>query len=83
MSAVTDHGAPVGLAAGPSEAGLAASLRRQPWLTLWVIGLLIVMGVGLAAFAYQFANGLVVTGMRNTMMWGQYILFFMFFMTSW
>ena len=37
------------------------------------------MAVGVAAFGYQFANGLVVTGMRNIVMWGQYILFFMFF----
>ena len=37
------------------------------------------MAVGVGAFGYQFANGLVVTGMRNIVMWGQYILFFMFF----
>jgi molybdopterin-containing oxidoreductase family membrane subunit len=37
------------------------------------------MAAGIAAFAYQFANGLSVTGMRNIVMWGQYILFFMFF----
>ncbi len=54
-------------------------MRHQPWLTAWLIALLAVMGVGLLAFAWQYANGLVVTGMRNTVMWGQYILFFMFF----
>jgi molybdopterin-containing oxidoreductase family membrane subunit len=37
------------------------------------------MGVGAVAFAFQYANGLAVTGMRNVVMWGQYILFFMFF----
>lgn len=37
------------------------------------------MAVGAGAFLYQYANGLIVTGMRNTVMWGQYILFFMFF----
>jgi molybdopterin-containing oxidoreductase family membrane subunit len=37
------------------------------------------MAIGVAAFLYQFANGLSVTGMRNIVMWGQYILFFMFF----
>ena len=46
---------------------------------LWIVLLLAVMATGLAAFVYQFANGLVVTGLRNTVMWGQYILFFMFF----
>jgi molybdopterin-containing oxidoreductase family membrane subunit len=45
----------------------------------WIVLLLALMAVGVAAFAYQFATGLVVTGMRNVVMWGQYILFFMFF----
>ncbi|MFN8519877.1 MAG: NrfD/PsrC family molybdoenzyme membrane anchor subunit [Chloroflexota bacterium] len=48
-------------------------------LTAWLVLLFVVMGIGLIAFAWQFANGLVVTGMRNVVMWGQYILFFMFF----
>ena len=52
-----------------SRGGLAA------WLTLLVA----LMIGGALAFLYQFANGLGVTGMRNTVMWGQYILFFMFF----
>jgi molybdopterin-containing oxidoreductase family membrane subunit len=45
----------------------------------WFALLAVLIAVGLGAFVYQFANGLVVTGMRNTVMWGQYILFFMFF----
>jgi molybdopterin-containing oxidoreductase family membrane subunit len=53
--------------------------RQNPWLVAWIAVLLVVMGVGFLAFAWQYANGLVVTGMRNTVMWGQYILFFMFF----
>ncbi len=48
-------------------------------VVIWIVALLAVMAAGLAAFVYQFANGLVVTGLRNTVMWGQYILFFMFF----
>jgi molybdopterin-containing oxidoreductase family membrane subunit len=48
-------------------------------LYAWIALLLAVMGIGAAAFLYQFANGLAVTGMRNIVMWGQYILFFMFF----
>lgn len=50
-----------------------------PALTAWIALLIVIVAAGLAAFAYQFANGLVVTGLRNTMMWGNYILFFMFF----
>jgi molybdopterin-containing oxidoreductase family membrane subunit len=54
-------------------------LRQHTGLIAWLALLCVIMGVGLAAFAWQFANGLIVTGMRNTVMWGQYILFFMFF----
>lgn len=57
----------------------ALTPRGRIRLITWIIVLLAVMAIGLAAFAYQFANGLIVTGMRNTVMWGQYILFFMFF----
>jgi molybdopterin-containing oxidoreductase family membrane subunit len=45
----------------------------------WIGLLLAVMGVGAVAFVHQFMNGLSVTGMRNVVMWGNYILFFMFF----
>jgi dimethyl sulfoxide reductase membrane subunit len=53
--------------------------RPGPALAAWLVLLLVLMTVGGAAFAYQYANGLVVTGLRNIVMWGQYILFFMFF----
>lgn len=48
-------------------------------LVVWFVLLLAVMAAGVTAFLYQYVNGLVVTGMRDTFMWGQYILFFMFF----
>jgi molybdopterin-containing oxidoreductase family membrane subunit len=60
-----------------AAAGPAAGSRRA--LYAWVALLLGLMAIGVAAFLYQFANGLSVTGMRNIVMWGQYILFFMFF----
>jgi molybdopterin-containing oxidoreductase family membrane subunit len=65
--------------AGPVNSTSLRALGRRPILVAWLAVLLLLMAAGLAAFAYQFANGLVVTGMRNTVMWGQYILFFMFF----
>ncbi len=72
MSAVTP--------AAPAVAPVAAVRRGPaPGLVAWLGLLLGLMAVGVAAFAYQFANGLSVTGMRNIVMWGQYILFFMFF----
>jgi len=63
---------PAGTAAAPRSGD-----RRA--LAAWIGLLLVVMAVGAAAFVYQFGTGLIVTGMRNTVMWGQYILFFMFF----
>ncbi len=57
----------------------AAPVPGRRALALWIGLLLILIAAGVAAFAYQFATGLVVTGMRNTVMWGNYILFFMFF----
>ena len=63
------------LPAAGARGGFAQSRGLAAWLALLVA----LMIVGALAFIYQFANGLVVTGMRNTVMWGQYILFFMFF----
>jgi dimethyl sulfoxide reductase membrane subunit len=57
----------------------AGRLAHRPALAAWIGLLLLLMAAGLAAYLYQYANGLGVTGMRNTVMWGQYILFFMFF----
>lgn len=57
----------------------APAAHRDRLLVAWIALLLVVLAAGVAAFAYQYANGLVVTGMRNVVMWGQYILFFMFF----
>jgi molybdopterin-containing oxidoreductase family membrane subunit len=71
----------VSSAAPPIASGAPALAGRfdRGAVAAWIAVLLIVMGIGAAAFLYQFANGLAVTGMRNIVMWGQYILFFMFF----
>jgi molybdopterin-containing oxidoreductase family membrane subunit len=58
---------------------VATGATHRGLLAAWIGLLLVLMAVGVGAFGYQFANGLVVTGMRNIVMWGQYILFFMFF----
>jgi molybdopterin-containing oxidoreductase family membrane subunit len=62
-----------------TPAARAVGSRAPVALVAWLVLLLVLMGTGIAAFVYQFANGLSVTGMRNVVMWGQYILFFMFF----
>jgi molybdopterin-containing oxidoreductase family membrane subunit len=56
-----------------------AAARGRWALPAWIGLLLALMGVGAVAFVYQFTNGLGVTAMRNIVMWGNYILFFMFF----
>jgi dimethyl sulfoxide reductase membrane subunit len=48
-------------------------------LVLWLLLLGGLITIGVVAWAYQFLTGLLVTGMTNVFMWGQYILFFMFF----
>ncbi len=76
MSAVT----PVVPSSPPvAPAGSGARRGPAPALVAWIALLVALMAIGVAAFAYQFVNGLAVTGMRNIVMWGNYILFFMFF----
>ncbi len=66
-------------AAPALSTNVAHRRRPAPALAAWIVTLLALMAAGVAAFIYQFANGLAVTGMSNVVMWGQYILFFMFF----
>ncbi len=54
-------------------------LRMGPALAAWLGLLLLMILVGLGAWGYQMRYGLSVTAMNNVVMWGQYILFFMFF----
>jgi dimethyl sulfoxide reductase membrane subunit len=79
VSTLAERPAQPGLSRESRLVRLADWVRQNPWLVAWLVILFVIMGVALAAFAWQYANGLVVTGMRNTVMWGQYILFFMFF----
>jgi len=74
VSANAQAPAAVGATSGSIPAG-----HGRVRLGLWLTFLVTVMAIGFVAFLYQYANGLIVTGMRNTVMWGQYILFFMFF----
>jgi molybdopterin-containing oxidoreductase family membrane subunit len=51
----------------------------SPALRVWLAVLLAVLLVGLGAWVYQLTQGLAVTNMRNSMMWGLYITLFMYF----
>jgi molybdopterin-containing oxidoreductase family membrane subunit len=46
----------------------------------WIIFLLAVIGLGFYAFLQQVFNGHEVTGMRDNVVWGVYIVNFIFFM---
>ncbi len=61
-------------AAAPSPSVGSGRLGRG-WLT--ALGLLVLFG--LAAWIYQLTQGLIVTGMRDEVSWGLYIVTFAFF----
>ena len=46
---------------------------------LWLGVLLLLVAIGLVAYAWQLRQGLAVTGMRDTVIWGIYISNFVFF----
>jgi Ni/Fe-hydrogenase subunit HybB-like protein len=50
----------------------------RAWYYVFVV-LAVVLGWGLFAYVYQLRNGLVVTGMRDRILWGLYITNFVFF----
>ena len=56
----------------------ARTAERRSWGPTWYGLLTGGMVVGLACFIYQFAHGLAVTGLSNTISWGMYIITFMF-----
>lgn len=63
-----------------AEAVAGRAGRRFPAaLAAWLGVLIVLVAAGAAAWVYQLANGLVVTGMRGNVMWGLYIITFMFF----
>jgi len=47
---------------------------------LWIVFLLAVIGLGFYAFMTQVLDGHIVTGMRDNVVWGVYIVNFIFFM---
>jgi len=53
------------------------SSRRE--IKLWSLPLGVLIALGLGAWIYQLTQGLVVTGMRDVISWGAYIVTFAFF----
>lgn len=54
--------------------------RTSSNFIIWVIFLLMVIGLGVYAFIQQVTKGHDVTGMRDNVVWGIYIVNFIFFM---
>jgi len=48
-------------------------LKGPPGYYAWLAFLLMVISVGILAYAWQIKNGLVVSGMTNYVSWGLYI----------
>jgi len=46
---------------------------------LWIVVLIAIISVGIYAFYLQFINGHKITGMRDNVVWGIYIINFIFF----
>lgn len=54
--------------------------RTTPSAMAWILFLLSIIGLGIYAFITQVTKGHIVTGMRDNVVWGIYIVNFIFFM---
>ena len=57
----------------------AAPARRSPGLTIWIAILVALIAIGFGVSIYQIFAGLQITNMRDNVIWGLYIISFMFF----
>jgi Ni/Fe-hydrogenase subunit HybB-like protein len=52
---------------------LEKALKGRQGYWSWLIFLLVMMGIGLLCYIYQFKEGLIITGMSRDVSWGFYI----------
>ncbi len=62
-----------------SDTTLAPAARRSRGFALWIGFLVVLILIGLAVWIYQLGQGLQITHMRDNVIWGLYIITFMFF----
>jgi molybdopterin-containing oxidoreductase family membrane subunit len=62
-----------------TESALAAPARGSRALTVWFGALIALMLIGFGVWIYQLSHGLQITHMRDNVIWGFYIISFMFF----
>ena len=53
--------------------------RGSRALTWWIVALVALILLGFGVWIYQLAKGLQITNMRDNVIWGLYIISFMFF----
>jgi molybdopterin-containing oxidoreductase family membrane subunit len=62
-----------------TESTLAAPARGSRGLAVWIVVLVALILLGFGVWIYQIAKGLQITNMRDNVIWGLYIISFMFF----
>jgi molybdopterin-containing oxidoreductase family membrane subunit len=62
-----------------SDTSVAVPASRSRGFTLWIAILIALMLVGFGVWIYQLSQGLQITNMRDNVIWGLYIITFMFF----
>jgi len=62
-----------------TDTPLAPAVRGSRGLSLWIGALVVLILIGLGVWIYQLSQGLQITHMRDNVIWGLYIISFMFF----
>jgi dimethyl sulfoxide reductase membrane subunit len=62
-----------------TETPLASAARGSRGFALWIGVLILLIAVGFGVWVYQMSQGLQITHMRDNVIWGLYIISFMFF----
>lgn len=62
-----------------TDSAVGAPKRSSQGMAAWIIVLLVLMGLGFGVWVYQLTTGLQITHMRDNVIWGLYIITFMFF----
>jgi len=62
-----------------TESAVPAPRRRSRGFAIWIAALVALIVLGFGVWIYQVIRGLQVTDMRDNVIWGLYIITFMFF----
>jgi len=62
-----------------TDSAVTPAARGSRGLALWIAILVVLIAVGFGVWIYQLTQGLQITNMRDNVIWGLYIITFMFF----